>query len=203
MEHDLCLICGQPINLFSKDPYTDSICFACFQNQSAEWRESVEKNKNNPALIQELLDRILPLKSASESPEPAVPPADQPETKHQPTAQASALPEPEPTGDGEEKLKRGAKKASRSKTRDSVPEWADDFYYQPGMDDHSIRSLIDHRVFILNKMKYFAQVEKIEENYQMVLLDMIRHQLEVIINQNELLLRALTKNPQVKNQDGE
>ena len=56
---------------------------------------------------------------------------------------------------------------------------------------------------ILNKMKYFAQVEKIEDNYQMVLLDMIRHQLEVIINQNELLLRALGKNALAENQGGE
>lgn len=196
MEHDLCLICGQPINLFSKDPFTDSICFACFQQQPLDWQEKVKAGKNDPVLVQYLLNLIIPGQSEQVLFEPvSVEPILTP-------TPSSAVPTEEPLLviesvaelDSEKKSKKMGKKVKNGGTEDAIPAWAEDFYYQPGMGENEIRALINQRVFILNKMKYFTQVEKVEDNFQIVLLDMIRHQLEVIINQNELLLRTQKKN---------
>ncbi len=277
MDLENCKICGQSLNLFSKDRYTGQLCFSCFQAQAPEWQKEVADSQNNQEALRHLLEKVIPTETTSAAGQglgdgdPAGESALAPEPdffltphptqrKHRkPRVSSSRKSEisdpaesaPEPASVLEKNIEIGAETPTvfppkETKIGDEMiistggdrienvstelpsnehrhyseegsgiaqdeaydkelipPPCQEHTYYESDMGDDAIEKMIDQRLFIMERMKYYAEIPNIEENYQLVQLDMIRHQLAVMINQNELIIRLLKRNTDTRQPSAE
>lgn len=115
MQEEKCIICESELNLFSKEPITEILCFNCFQNQDDSWKKKIKKFRNQPEKIKELIDEITEQNQADEKAEKKK--QETSETKDSVTA-ALPLLEPEPpvkkeTPKTESKTKKTVQKSSK------------------------------------------------------------------------------------------
>jgi len=167
-----CLICGEELNLFSKDPITGVLCFNCYQKQSEEWRNTIIANKDNPEKIRELIEEII---------------TEQDEEQNNEKINLSNT--QQSIENSEENLEENSEEDE--KIENTPPIIEEKFYFSPDMSEEEIYNLINERVRILDKMRFYTQIKDIKETPEFIMLDIIRHQLEVIINQNQLIIKKL------------
>lgn len=185
MEREECYICGETLDLFSKDTFTGQLCHFCFNKQPIEWQENIKSHKNDHDYIQGMMKELKEKTIA--------------ETRIESEGEEKVS-EKEILSPKKNELKVKTKKSSKKKTsvsdlnEESVPLPKEErLYFHKDMENEEIESLIQHRVFIMEKMKYFADIQDIKDTHETALLDMIRHQMEILINQNELIIRELKK----------
>jgi len=115
LQEEKCIICESELNLFSKEPITEILCFNCFQNQDDSWKRKIKKFRNQPEKIKELIDEITEQNQVEEIEDENK--QETSETKDSVTA-ASPLLEPEPpvkkeTPKTESKTKKTVSKSSK------------------------------------------------------------------------------------------